>query len=107
MPRTGRVARASRLLALAIKLDGLLREASVGNHRDLAEVGQISRARLSQILRLVDLAPAIQEEILFLPKTRVGADLVTEGALREIAREIDWERQLKKFRLVMDSVQRS
>src|ERR1700686_5247230 len=49
---TGRVPRVSRLMALAIKFEGLIREGAVRNQRDLAEAGQVSRARMSQIMSL-------------------------------------------------------
>jgi hypothetical protein len=78
----GRVPRVSRLLALAIKFERLIREGEIRNHGDIAQAGRISRARLSQIMRLTDLAPDIQEELLFLPKTVRGPDRMTEKALR-------------------------
>jgi site-specific DNA recombinase len=53
---TGRVPRISRVMGLAIRMERLVREGSVTSYRDLAEVGQISVPRLSQILRLLDLA---------------------------------------------------
>jgi DNA invertase Pin-like site-specific DNA recombinase len=93
----GRAPRVSRLMALAIKFERLVREGGVRNYRDLAAAGQISRARMSQIMRLSDLAPAIQEELLFLPKTIAGPDRFTEKSLRQIARSIDWEWQEKQF----------
>jgi site-specific DNA recombinase len=93
----GRVPRVSRLMALAIKFERLVREGVVRHHRDLAEAGQVSRARMSQIMKLTDLAPAIQEELLFLPKTIAGPDRITEKALRQIARSMDWEWQKKLF----------
>ena len=55
-------------MALAIKIEALVREGTIVSYRDLAEVGQISPARMSQILRLADVAPSIQEELLFLPR---------------------------------------
>ena len=94
----GRIPRVSRLLALAIKFQRLVGEGAVRNYRDLAEAGQISRARMSQIMRLTDLAPDIQEELLFLPKTIARGDRITEKSLREIARSMDWEVQRKQFR---------
>jgi Recombinase zinc beta ribbon domain len=94
----GRVPRVSRLMALAIKFERLVRERAVRNYRDVAEAGQISRARMSQIMRLSDLAPEIQEELLFLPKTVAGPDRFTEKSLRQIARSIDWDWQRKQFR---------
>jgi site-specific DNA recombinase len=93
----GRVPRISRLMALAIRIQALVREGAVGSYRDLAEAGQISPARMSQILRLADLAPSIQEELLFLPRVLSGADPVTEKDLREVARLTDWESQRERF----------
>ena len=89
--------RVSRLMALAIKVERLVQEGEFRNHRALAEAGQISRARLSQIMRLTDLAPSIQEELLFLPKTIAGPDRISEKALRPVARSLDWDIQKQQF----------
>jgi hypothetical protein len=99
----GRMARVTRVLALAIKLKRLLREGVVGNYVDLARLGHVSRARMSQIMGLTELAPAIQEELLFLPKTVLGRDRICENELRQIARVVDWQQQQMLFRSVMDS----
>jgi len=93
-----RIPRVSRLMALRIKLEGLVREKKVPSYRNLAEAGRVSRARLSQILRLADLAPEIQEHLLFLPKIVAGPDPITEKVLRHIARCMDWEWQRSQFR---------
>lgn len=97
-PDVGRIARVSRLLALAIKLEGLVREGRVRSYSLLAQSGRVSRARLSQILQLTQLAPDIQEQILFLPATVAGPDRITEKALRRIAQSIDWQWQRDHFR---------
>ena len=97
----GRVPRISRLMALAIRIEALVREGAVASYRDLAEVGQISPARMSQILRLADLAPSIQEELLFLPRVTRGADPVTESDLRQVVRVLDWESQRKQFKALV------
>jgi hypothetical protein len=102
----GRVPRVSRLMALAIRLEALVRESSAEGVSDILRAGQISRTRLSQILRLRDLAPAIQEEILFLPKTLAGRDPITERALRRLAHVTDWQLQVQQFRSLKDSVQK-
>jgi hypothetical protein len=93
----GRVPRVSRLMALAIRYERLVQERTVLHYRDIAEAGQISRARMSQIMNLVDLAPEIQEALLFLPKTVAGPDHITEKALRPIARSMDWDQQKQQF----------
>ena len=77
-------------MALAIKLEGMVREGKVASYRNLAEAGHVSRARLSQIVRLSELAPDIQEQLLFIPKVVRGSAAITESALRQIATSIDW-----------------
>ncbi len=90
---SGRVPRVSRLMALAIKFDDLLRSGAVRDQAELAEFGHVSRARITQIMNLLYLAPDIQEGILFLPRVTSGRDLITEREVRAIAGEVDWGRQ--------------
>jgi site-specific DNA recombinase len=93
----GRVPRISRLLALAIKLEGLLGSGKMRSSAEVARIGKISRARMSQILGLRNLAPAIQEKLLRWPKTVSGGDSITEKSLRGIAQLVDWEEQEQRF----------
>jgi hypothetical protein len=62
----GHLPRVTRLMALAIKLGQLLDE-GVATHAELARLGQVTRARMSQILNLLHLAPDLQERLLTLP----------------------------------------
>ena len=103
-PLRGRTPRISRLMALAIRFDGLLSEGAVRNRRELAEAGQVSPARLSQILQLNHLAPEIQEQLLFLPPTRQGFDRLLERHLRAVARLADWEGQKQRFRALREQL---
>ena len=93
----GRVPRVSRLIALALRLEGLVRQGKGPDYAALARAGHVSRARMSQIMNLTQLAPSIQETLLFLPRTVRGPDRVTEKALRDIARHVDWGWQRKLF----------
>ena len=87
----GRSPRIARLLALTHKLDAMVRWGTITNYGGLARLGHISPARLSQIMVLLHLAPSIQEYVLFLS---AGDDrIITELALRKIAREPRWDRQ--------------
>ena len=61
-------------------------------------MGTSSRTRVCQILMLANLAPAIQEALLFLPKTVRGPDRITENRLRDIVGLVDWEAQIQLFR---------
>jgi hypothetical protein len=94
----GRIPRVSRLMALAIRLDQLIRDGVVTDQAELARLGHVSRARLTQIMNLLCLAPHIQEEILFLPSTERGRDAITEKQLRPIAAIPNWRRQRQMWR---------
>lgn len=94
----GRVPRVARLMALAIRFDGLVREGAVSTQADLAAVGHVTRARVTQIMNLLHLAPDLQEAILFMPLVTRGRDPVTEHDLRPIAAEVDWGRQRRLWR---------
>jgi site-specific DNA recombinase len=98
----GRVPRISRLMALAIKLEDLLKNGKLGNQAEVARLGKISRARLSQILNLRHLAPTIQEKLLLLPKTVQGRESITEKMMRRIAGLIDWEEQEQQFAALVE-----
>ena len=87
--------RLSRLLALAHKLEGVVRSGKVKDYAELARLAHISSARIGQIVMLGLLAPAIQEHVLFLPAEQAG--LIVERELRDIAREPRWDRQRARF----------
>jgi len=94
----GRTPHVSRLVALAIKFQSLVSSGTVRNYRELAELGHVSRPRLSQIMKLAQLAPEIQEKLLFLPSTLEGPDRLFERHLRFLASVVDWEKQKELFR---------
>ncbi len=95
---TGRVPRVARLLALAIRFEELVTGGVVQNYAELARLGYVSRARVTQIMNLLQLAPQIQEEVLFLPAQSSGRDPVTERALRSLAAEPNWRIQRRRWR---------
>lgn len=92
---SGRVPRVSRLLALAIRFQDMIDQGEVRDFADLARLGYVTRARITQIMDLTLLAPDIQEEILFLPPTTAGRDPVKEKEVRAIAAIPHWHRQRK------------
>ena len=102
---TGRVPWVSRLMALAIKFDHYIKDSVVKDYAELARLGQVSRARVSQVMDLLLLPPDIQEEILFLPRTEGGRDAVRERDLRGIVKEVDWRRQREKWREIISEPQ--
>lgn len=93
VPLLGRVPRISRLMALAIHMDDLIRRGEVADYAELARLAHVTRARMSQIMSLLNLAPDIQEELLNLPRSRGGRDPIREKMVRPIAAVPDWGRQ--------------
>ena len=97
-PPKGRVPRISRLMALAIRFDRLIKEGEITDQADLARLGNVSRARVTQIMNLLQLAPEIQEALLFLPRTVKGRDPVRERHVRPIAAELNWRKQRRLWK---------
>jgi hypothetical protein len=97
LPPAGRVPRVSRLMALAIKVEMLIRDGMVKDYADVARLGGVSRARVSQIANLLLLAPDLQAQLLFLPPVAKGRDPVTLRDLQPIALTWDWKKQRKRW----------
>jgi hypothetical protein len=89
----GHVPRLARLMALAIRFDRLVHDGQVADYADLARLGHVTRARMTQIINLQNLAPDIQETILELPRTVGGRDPISERQARRVAAEPDWRKQ--------------
>lgn len=91
----GRLPRLSRLMALAIRFDRLIQAGEIADYAELARLGNVTRARVTQIMNLLMLAPDIQEEILFLPRVTAGRDPIHLRLLQSIALVQDWRKQRK------------
>jgi hypothetical protein len=89
----GRVPRVAKLLALAHRFESLVRDGQVYDYAELARLGRVSRARISQIMSLLSLATDLQEQVLFLPRTQRGRDPIQMRHLLPIARVPDWKVQ--------------
>jgi hypothetical protein len=99
--------RVACLLALAHRFERLVRTGAVRNYAEIARLGGVSRARVSQILNLLAVAPSIQEQILFLPPRAAGEKSLTERDLRSIVRELRWDRQRELFGQMLIKAQSS
>src|SRR5215471_21089792 len=97
----GRVPRVARLMALALRLDELVRTGQVANYSALASLGHVTRARICQIVNLLHLAPDIQEALLFLPPTQRGRDAILLADLQPIAATLDWRKQRRRWRQLL------
>jgi hypothetical protein len=85
-------------MALAIRFDRMLRADEFRDYAELARLGRVTRARMTQIMKLLDLAPDIQEQILFVSPTL----RLNERNLRPIVRHIDWHEQRRMFQKLTD-----
>ena len=96
--RPGRVPRVARLMALALRLEELVRTGQVRNYTELASLGHVTRARICQIMNLLHLASDIQEALLFLPPTLRGRDAIILADLMPLAAAFDWRKQRRLWR---------
>ena len=95
------IPRVARLMALAIRFDKLLKDKVVADQAELARLGRVTRARLTQIMNLLTLAPDIQEQLLHLSSLHSGRDAVSERHLRPIAAKCSWRRQRREWTTLM------
>lgn len=93
----GRIPRVARLMALAIRFDQLIRDGVVADQAELARLGHVTRARLTQIMNLLALAPDIQQHLLVLSSTGGGTttsahrcQVVLEPATTEVETSALW-----------------
>lgn len=93
-----RVPRISRLVALAIRFDRLLREGTVGSVSDLAALAHVTQPRATQILNLSLLAPDLIESLLTLQPVTSGRDRIHERMLRPLVALPAWREQRLRWR---------
>jgi len=99
----GRVPRIARLMALALRFEQLVRSGAVRDYAELARLGQVSRARLTQVMSLLHLAPDLQEEILFLPRVHGGRDRIYLHELQALTALLDWQEQRRRWNELRDT----
>jgi hypothetical protein len=100
----GRVPRVSKLMALAIRFDGLIRDGKVTGLSELARLAHVTQPRMTQIMNLLHLAPDIQENLLFLPPVTEGRAQIHERMLRPLAAEVCWAVQRRAWRQIRETV---
>ncbi|MDX2023230.1 MAG: hypothetical protein SF187_23555 [Deltaproteobacteria bacterium] len=98
----GKVPRITRMLALAHKFEAMLKRGEVESLADVARAGRVTRARLSQIMDLVLLAPDIQEQIMGFERVMAGRDPVTMRDVQALVRLPYWPEQRTAWRRILD-----
>ncbi len=89
-PSTRPVSRAARMLALAHYVERLVDQGAVESYAEAARQLGVSRARMSQILNLLNLPPRVQEGLL------LGDLHLSERRIRAVAAEAEWEGQFER-----------
>ena len=75
-------------------VDELVRTGEVRDFAEIAELGHVTRARVSQIVNLLNLAPDIQEKLLAADQ---AVAQLTERGVRLVAGEPSWEQQRRSW----------
>jgi hypothetical protein len=88
-----RIPRIARYMALAIHFEGLIRQGVVADFADLARLGHVTRARVTQIMNLRLLAPEIQEDVLFQAGKHEKRDRLGLKELQQVAMHPSWSMQ--------------
>jgi hypothetical protein len=102
---SARVPQIARLLALAWHVEGLVRSGTVSSYAAAARLGHVSRARMSQISSLLNLAPDLQEQLLFLQRPARGRLALTLRRVLTVAAALDWPEQRRRWRTLRRTTQ--
>lgn len=86
-------------MALAIKYQGMVSRGELLDYADIARLGYITRARVTQLMNLLHLAPDIQEQLIFADENREVAE-ITERDLRLVAAAVYWKEQRKLWKIM-------
>jgi hypothetical protein len=103
-PTSGRIPRVAKQMALAIHMEGLLRDGTVRSYADLGRLGHVTRAYMTRIMNLLLLAPDLQEALLFLEPIEAGRTPFGIGQLQPLAREPDWTIQRLRWAELMQAI---
>lgn len=85
--RPARADRLARMLALAHYIERLIEAGEVASYGEVARALGLTQPRVTQVMGLLFLSPAIQERVL------LGEMSTTSGSLMRVAREAEWESQ--------------
>ncbi len=83
-PGTRPVSRAARMLALAHYVERLVEEGAVKSYAQAARQLGVTRARISQILNLLNLPPHVQEGLL------LGDLHLSQRGIRAVGARVEW-----------------
>jgi len=103
-PKAPRTPRVVDLLRKAIEWQALLESGEASNQAAIARQEGITRARVTQVMGLLRLAPEIQEHVLSLPD-RVRRPAITARALRLIGQLVTPQEQINAYQALAGKAQ--
>lgn len=104
-PKVPRIPPVVEFLRKAREWQALLASGQAKNQADISRREGISRVRVTQVMRLLRLAPEIQQHILAMPET-IHRQVISERALRPIAHLEDVTAQKARFRQLVETAQK-
>ena len=99
-PKEPKTPRVVELLRKAHEWQGLIESGEVRNQAEIARREGITRARVTQVLGMLRLAPEIRQHILAMPRT-AGRPTISERALRSVTKLDDERHQLRAFEEIL------
>jgi hypothetical protein len=97
--------RITHTVARAILFEQAITKGEAADFADLARLTGTTRERVSQVMKMMWLAPDIQEEILRLPPARRGTFTVTVPEIAVIADAVMWAEQRELWQKLKDEKQ--
>lgn len=98
--RPGKVPTVSRMMALALYYERLIKKSEVNSISDIGKLEGVTQQRVSQVMGLLHLSPRLQERILTLPRQLPYSKYISTETCIQIALEIDFEKQEPMFELM-------
>jgi hypothetical protein len=87
-------------MALAIKFQEMVDRGEVRDYADLGRLGYVTRARITQIMNLLNLAPDIQEQLLSPDGVVLG---LRERLVRRLCAQVQWTTQRQGWKALLAS----
>jgi len=93
----GKVPTVSRMMALAIYYERLMKEGIIKSVSDIGRLEGVSQQRVSQVISLLYLSPKLQERLLTLPRQYPYSKFISAEKAIQIAKEMNFEIQERLF----------
>ena len=97
-PPPARIPKIARQMALALRFEAMLHRGEAGTQEDIARLGRVTQAYVSRIMGLLNLAPDLQEALLFWPRVEKGRAPVRLRDVEAVLADPAWKAQRARWR---------